>query len=72
MSEFFINYQQAYSHAVQQARATNKVVQLEAGQEYNRKGFYVRSAIQKPELRFGSDARGEFISPNDPVTEMRK
>lgn len=68
MSEFFKDYNMAYNRAVTLARETNKVVQLVAGTEYTTKGFYVRSAIQKAELRFGSDARGEFITPTDPLT----
>ena len=67
MSKFFTDYHKAYNCAVRQARETKRIVQLVAGVEYTTKGFYVRGAIQKPELRFGIDAKGEFISPSDPI-----
>jgi hypothetical protein len=69
MSTFITGYREAYDYAVVQARERQRIMQLAAGREYGKKGFHVRLAVQKPELRFGRDAEGEFISPSDPVIQ---
>src|SRR6185437_4068848 len=47
------------------------IMRLTKDKQYNGagklvEGFEVAIAVQKPELRFGLDARGEFVGPNDP------
>lgn len=71
MAEFFSDYDDAYDHAVTEARKYSRIMQLRAGKEYNTKGYYVNFAIQKAEKRFGVDASGEFITPTDPLIERK-
>jgi hypothetical protein len=66
VSSFHTDYKAAHTEACTQARKLNLDMQLAAGKEYTRKGYYVRIAL-KAQNRFGRDAEGEFITPNTPL-----
>jgi len=66
VSTFHRDYGEAFELARQEADRLALVMRLEAVSEYGRKGYQVSIAVQKPEQRYGRDARGEFIAPGTP------